>query len=66
MLIAMAAFDVLWVLYAHNTHQTVDFDKGGLPWFTLLIKACTELDCVWLIHSNHSIKYHIARNFRGQ
>ena len=35
------------------TPLTVEFDKGGLPWFH---SFDIGVDRVWLIHSNHSIK----------
>ena len=45
MLIAIATFDVLQVLYAHNTNQTV-LIKEDFHGFTVLTKVCTKLDLV--------------------
>ena len=52
--VAIVPFDVPWsVAYAHNICQNkvyiIGFDSYFSRCDTVLIKACTELGCVWLL-----------------
>ena len=52
-LVAMVPFDVPRELYAHNIRldkvYIIGFDSYFSRFVTVLIKACTELGCVWLL-----------------
>ena len=51
--VAMVPFDMPRELYAHNIHldkvHIIGFDSYFSRFVTVLIKAFTELDCVWLL-----------------
>ena len=52
-LVAMVPFDVPRELYAHNIRldkvYIIGLDSYFSRFVTVLIKACTELGCVWLL-----------------